>query len=354
VGPYPEPLGGVSVYIKRMKEYLDSLGIANQVWDISPTKKVQSNVFPTDIKWTPFRHLLRMDIQLIHYHLFSYRSKIYIGLLNRLFFKQRKKILTIHGAAGNMFGMNDQALLRALNSFDAIICVKSGDRQYLIEQGVVTLIREISAFIFPGLIACDMKMPVRIEDFMYKHPFIITANASALRFHNKDDLYGLDMCIELMARLKRTYPQRQLGFIFGLSEVRDHDYFQTIKQLIQRNGIEDDFLLLTEKLEFYPIIKKSQLFIRPTNTDGFSVSLAEAIHFKVPVVASDIVQRPTGTILFHTRDHDDLYRKVVEVICQYEDYRAEAKNLSLPNNAEQVWQLYQEVIAEKVTGKYCG
>ena len=321
VGPYPEPLGGVSVYIKRMKEYLDSLGIANQVWDISPIKKVESNVFPTSIQWTPFKHLLRMDIQLIHYHLFSYRSKIYIGVLNRLFFKHRKKVLTIHGAVSNIFGMHDQALLRALNSFDAIICVKSGDSKHLVEHGVVTKVREIPAFIIPGQMACEMKTPARIEDFMHKHPFLITANGSALRFHNQADLYGLDMCIELMARLKRTYPQKQLGFIFSLSEVTDYDYFQTIQQQIQRNGIEDDFLLLTEKLEFYPFIQKSQLFIRPTNTDGFSVSLAEAIYFKVPVIASDIVRRPTGTILFHTRDHDDLYLKVNEVICKYDEYQ---------------------------------
>lgn len=37
VGPCPEPLGGISVYLKRLKDYMDSVGIKNQVCDISNT-----------------------------------------------------------------------------------------------------------------------------------------------------------------------------------------------------------------------------------------------------------------------------------------------------------------------------
>ena len=44
IGPYPPPIGGVSMHIKRMKERLDSNRIQNEVWDISRVKKNISNI----------------------------------------------------------------------------------------------------------------------------------------------------------------------------------------------------------------------------------------------------------------------------------------------------------------------
>ena len=64
----------------------------------------------------------------------------------------------------------------------------------------------------------------------------------------------------------------------------------------------------------WPLFKKVDLFLRPTNTDGFGISLAEAIHFGTLAIASDVCPRPEGTILFKNRDFNDLFTKVNKIL----------------------------------------
>ena len=54
--------------------------------------------------------------------------------------------------------------------------------------------------------------------------------------------------------------------------------------------------------------------VRPTCTDGFGVSIQEAITFGCPAVASDVCQRPTGTVVFKNRDMEDFERKVRSIL----------------------------------------
>ena len=59
VGGYPEPIGGVSIYIKRMKEYVDSKGIDNEVWDLSKVYKNKIGVKNVRFKYVPFKYFFR-------------------------------------------------------------------------------------------------------------------------------------------------------------------------------------------------------------------------------------------------------------------------------------------------------
>jgi glycosyltransferase involved in cell wall biosynthesis len=42
--------------------------------------------------------------------------------------------------------------------------------------------------------------------------------------------------------------------------------------------------------------------VRPTRSDGDALSIREALHAAVPVVASDVVERPEGTLTFPLED----------------------------------------------------
>ena len=76
-------------------------------------------------------------------------------------------------------------------------------------------------------------------------------------------------------------------------------------------GLEDSFILIEESLaEVYPLLLVSHVFIRPTNTDGNSVSVKEALWFGCQVIASDAVVRPEEVILFANRDSNDLANKI--------------------------------------------
>jgi glycogen(starch) synthase len=65
------------------------------------------------------------------------------------------------------------------------------------------------------------------------------------------------------------------------------------------------------------VISRSAALIRPTYTDGDSISVREALALGVPVIASNAVARPAGTVLFETGNSDDLMKKMG---CVFETY----------------------------------
>ena len=121
------------------------------------------------------------------------------------------------------------------------------------------------------------------------------------------------MCIELTAKLKNIYPN--LGFIFALANEKvNMEYIDKMHLRIKELNLEENFYFLTGQKELWPIFKKASLMIRPTNTDGYGVSIAEALYFGCPAIASDVCDRPEGTILFKNRNLDDLYDKTKRVL----------------------------------------
>ncbi len=51
--------------------------------------------------------------------------------------------------------------------------------------------------------------------------------------------------------------------------------------------------------------------MRPTLSDGASVSIQEALFFVISVVASDVCERPNQVILFKSRNVLDFTEKVI-------------------------------------------
>jgi hypothetical protein len=342
VGAVPPPIGGVTVYIKRMKDFLDSKNIANQVWDYSRIKKNEENVVNLWFPFIPFYYAINKDIKIIHYHIVGTMTKNYIGFFNRNFFKKRKKILTIHGACKGLFDRNRKLICKSLNSFDAIICMTNNDKKYLIENGIIIDIYDIPGFIPPTIKEQDIKEISRdVWNFINDHKPLISANASNISFYKQQDLYGIDMCIELCTNLKNEYPH--IGFIFSIPSINDYEYFKTMKQRIIQNGIEDNFLFFTKPYQLYPILMKSDIFVRPTNTDGDAISIREALYLKIPTVASDVVPRPEGTLIFGNRDIEDFILKVKDIIINYNLYKEKFKRKEIENNAEKILEIYQKM-----------
>lgn len=343
VGSYPPPIGGISVYIQRMKDFLDSEGIKNQVWDYHNLGMTKENIFHRRFFLIPFYYGVMKDIDIIHYNISGIKTKNYIGFFNRFLFKQRKKIITIHGNCKELFSNNNKLIVKSLNSFDAIVCVKNGDRELLLSKGITSDIYEISAFIPPTIQEQDIKkIDEEVYRFIANHKPILSANASRIVFYKTIDLYGIDMCIDLCAKLKKNYPD--IGFIFSLQSVKNTKYFKKLKHRIIKNDIQHNFLFYTQPSPLYPILINSNIFVRPTNMDGDSVSIREALYFKIPTVASDVVPRPEGTVVFKNRNVEDFFSKVTDTLDNYALQKKKLETISIENNAEQILTIYQKFL----------
>lgn len=119
--------------------------------------------------------------------------------------------------------------------------------------------------------------------------------------------------IDLIKHLKDN--KYNVCCIFTVSNIDTNDsYFKHCKDLIKKNNIENNFLLISGHHSFPRIITKSDIIIRPTTTDGDALTIREALWFNKSIIASNVVKRPQGTIIFKNRDLADLIEKVVNTI----------------------------------------
>lgn len=344
VGGYPPPYGGISIFIKRMKLYLDSLNIENRVWSLSEVNDIPG-VDKIRLRYLPFKIIFSKNIDVIHYNITGSKRRIFAGIISSIFLRKKKKIITIHCDCSNLFIKNRLHMKIALNSFDVIICVKKGDKKFLINNGIKKTIYEIPALLYPVEAEKDFKLiPVDVWDFINKSKFLICANGM-IKFYNNEDLYGIDMLIEIAKRLKQSsYDISLIIAVLGIKfqNEREKIYYNELKNKIIDFGLNSSiFIYESMDTELYPILKNSNLFIRPTNNDGFGISIAEALYYDVPSIASDVCERPAGTIIFKSRDIDGLYKKVTDVINNYDFYKGIVKKNKEDSCACKLLKIYE-------------
>ena len=344
VGGYPPPYGGISIFIKRMKLYLDSLNIENRVWSLSEVNGAPG-IDKIRLRYLPFKIIFSKNIDVIHYNISGSTGRIFAGIINILFLRKKKKIITIHCDCSNLFIKNRLLMKVALNSFDVIICVKKGDKKFLIGNGIKKAIYQIPALLYPVEAEKDFKLiPVDVWEFINKSKFLICANGM-IKFYNNEDLYGIDMLIEIAKRLKQnSYDISLIIAVLGIKFQNEKEkiYYNELKNKIVDYGL-NGLIFIYESIdtELYPMLKSSSLFIRPTNYDGYGISIAEALYYDVPGIASDVCERPAGTIIFKSRDIDDLYKKVTDVINNYGFYKEIVKKNKEDSCACKLLKIYE-------------
>lgn len=351
LGSYPPPYGGVSVYIKRLKDKLEEKGIDYIVYDLLGERKDVSDanviLVSDSTKWL-LKYFFTAKEDIIHLHTSDWRVRAVIGLMG---LRRKKTIISIHGESlknslrkGNY--LKRQIIKLALKSSSFIIASNTEIEELCLSLRVKSdHVAVIPSFIPPSIRDEEIaEIPQEIWDFMESHYPVVSANAFQIRFHNNQDLYGIDMCIDLCANLQNDYPQ--IGLVFCLPDIGDYEYFNKMRQRITEKGIEKNFLFVTQPYSFYPILMKSYIFVRPTNTDGDAVSLREALYFKVPSVASDVVPRPEGTVLFRNREVSDFTLKVKDLLSNYEQRKKELDSITIEDNFGELIKVYRKLIGD--------
>lgn len=349
IGPYPPPYGGIAIHVQRLREQLVKNGYECVIYDLGKQEKLQGGSV-TAIKnarlWLlRYFFLAREDI--IHYQYSDWQLGVFTGLMGLL---GKRTVISIvgddledHLKRGNW--LRRQVIRFALRHSSYMIAVNSKIRELLLSLEVrPERIRVITPFL-PPVIRDEAfnGIPPEIWRYIDSHEPVISANAFRLRFFNGVDLYGLDMCLELCSSLKSAYPR--IGFVFCLADIGEYDYFEKIKREIRARNLEDNFLFITQPLhEVYPIWQKSDIFVRPTSSDGDSVSLCEALYLKTPSVASDVISRPEGTVLFKNRDVGSFTESVERVLHNYAQIKRELESVEIKSGINQILEVYSELV----------
>lgn len=354
LGPYPPPYGGVSVHVKRLYERLKDY-TSIKIHTTSKNKFFLSKKIKDIIVFSFF---LKKE-EIYHIHESSIKLILMLSFIN--FIRKNKMILTIHNDRFESNYDKESFIIRYLlkkflKNINHIILVGNNEIEFFYKNNIKkNNISVIPGYINPVInredyLKIDKQVWKFINDSKEKNEKIITANGN-IRFFNNEDLYGLDLLIELIHLLKKDGYKVSLLFAllgYGNQTQEERNYFEELENRIKKYQLDKKiFIYKVKDTEYYPILDKTDIFIRPTNTDGYGISVTEAIYLKRPAIASDVCQRQKGTIYFKSRDIKDLLEKTKLVLNNYNEEKNKLKEIEVKEYYKDVLEIYKKVYEGK-------
>jgi len=307
IGHIAPPFGGVAVHIARLAAHMKRMCSVDFIDESSHIKKEYFN-FRSLKLFTYLRKIRNADI--VHIHSSDWRLRFFHIAIARLL--RKHCVVTLHSFRTES-GLLVAAHRRILKLAHARVFVSRDIQEKLLFVDDHSYVKE--GFI-PPLLKDEAPLPHylinEIEQAQARDAKILISNASRLDEYNGEDLYGVDLAINLMEHLSN---RRDVICIFIVSSLEKHaDKFHFYQQQYIEKGLEASFLLLYENLSFPLLMQHADIVLRLTNTDGDSLTVREALELGVVPIASDVVQRPSGTVLYKNRDLQDLINKVEHVL----------------------------------------
>jgi len=312
IGPCPPPLGGVSIHIQRVSTKLRSQ--KNLVFHHNMAQHYK-NKLSSGISL--IKNLYRTKPDLVYYHEPT-RSlkKLFVTLLFSPLIGY--KVITVDHNCRKLYTFSKfkRFLFRKLIKRVEQVVVIGNTTDQCYQENAIPLNENYSIespFLHPDLSQEEVLIkafPSSVKTFIEQHtPLLTTAIFTTVRYKNKD-LYGVDLCIDLVEELKKDYPS--IGFLCGICKIETQEQkenFALLRKEIEKRGLVPHFYFFIDKIEIWPLIKRSDLFVRPSRSDSFGISIQEALSFNVPAVASDVCLRPANTILFKANDKEEFIEK---------------------------------------------
>ena len=312
-GFYPPPLGGISIYCKRLAEKMHELDSSIVLRNFASSSSDKVYVENVHNRIWQFVSLLFARKRLIH----SQFTNIYMLLLLYIFGWRHPLVMTLHNRRLVLLdgwkrkvvnGLFRRARYIIYN--DATYTASLQGKYDFDAQKVVIL----PTYISPSKDECKGVTP-DIEAFCRKHEYTMSANAHSLLNNVFGDVYGLDQIIELVNRL--VYKDgMDVGVVFCIADISESSYYEACRARIHSLNLDDYFhFVIQSDVNGFEVWARTDLFLRPTMSDMEGVSVKEALEFGTPVVASDVCVRPREAVLYKKANVDDLYEKVIGVLC---------------------------------------
>lgn len=344
-GTFPSPVGGTSIHVYRLFKYMQKFFIVTGVDTYGNAKKETEGVISvSNYKKFLLNFIFNSCFDLLHSHTHSWNERFILGVICKIKFK--KIVFTFHSLRSSN---EKQGFLFSLKvkvvSFlaDAFICPNKDIEMQLLKMGVC----KKKLYVIPTLLlpenSSTNNLDARVNNFLSSGDILVTANASNTNKYQGVDLYGLDMFIQLCQDVKSV---ENIKFIYCLTKVTDKKYYNECLDKITKLGISDKLLIVNAELDFSNVLQRTDIFIRPTCYDSYGISVGEAIHLKVPALASDVCERAAGSILFKNRDNIDLNLKFKDVLENLDKYKTALNDIELVDNSKDIKQLYDLLLTE--------
>ncbi len=339
IGPHPHNVGGISMHMKRLT-YLLSDECEFDFVDEGHTRF--EHVF--NIRSCNFIRYLSIirSSDVVHINSGHYLLRLFHMIVCKMLLRKHT-VVTVHrnpevepclGLTRFLMKKCDHVIVVNQEGYNLLAGSNPG-RRFLMQP----------AFL-PPVIDNEPTLPEPVLHWLQvaqsqPNHYIMVSNAWNLVMHHGEDLYGLDLCIQAAIKLCKQQDNKQYFFVFVVATCTENtDLLHRYQKQIKDCGLEDVFLIWTSPLSFVRLIAFSDVLLRTTNTDGDAISIREALFMGKKVIASDVVKRPEGVVLFKNRNADSLV-EAIELSENYEsspttegsfDYKHFYLKLYLSNN----------------------
>ena len=353
IGSYPPPYGGVGIGVKRLADLLESLSIPyvvyNTVSDVEIPDKVVS--VAKQRRFWSFRYLLTCRERAVIVR----TSNIYGYALGALLYVLKKKPTAIF--FGNV--VYPRLAVDRSRSLAGRLIRWTVRHAYLMvgvsEQVCETLVaigapddrvRYIPGFLLPKSKFCVSQVDETVERFLKSHHPTLLALATSFACDDKQrPIYGIDLMLEAVDRLRQNYPNIGLLLIIPARDEEIERNCLSLKGQLEKRGLSELILPYLMSNEMFPLFSMVDIHLRPTRTDGDANSVREALYAGVPVLASDAAPRPEGTVVYPTEDINAFVEALDEIIVNLATYKEKVSRIDVKDSSEKYIQLIHELLA---------
>jgi glycosyltransferase involved in cell wall biosynthesis len=287
-------------------------------------RKVGSKSLIPWIKLNAF--LLGFKPDIIHFHLEGMRKMV---------FHPAPKVFTIH----NAYSSN-----REYPKYQALYAISDGVKNYTKQQGFDAIT------VWNGI---DTKS-IRIREKEIKPNSICRmVCVGRLRFVHK----GQDVLVKALSILNNE------GVInYHLDFIGDGESREELEKMLEEYGLREQVTILgqRDRSYIYDHLCDYNLYVLPSRSEGFGLTVAEAMCAKVPVLVSDL-EGPMGVIdggrlgmSFKSEDPQSLANQIKAFVEQGEDagqvdeaYQYAVEHFDICRTAKQYIEEYKKVLTRK-------
>lgn len=317
-GYLPPLYGGVSVHLQRLLPFLDQSGYSYSFYDQNGQCDPSRNIYATyKTPLSYLRFLATVPEKIVHFNVGSPWSLV--PAVSILKIRRKSVVWTVHSMAPHRTYLAAPPALRlilrqTLRRCDKIVAVNEEIATWLCDIGCLpTRVLVKAAFLPPSSDElADTHLDPLITKFVANHSPVIGVHGYFGYYLSGKDVYGIDLLADFLEMIKKEFSNA--GLYTVISGSRDESHRRRIFEERARRKLVNDWMIIESNFPACAIYKLTDVFIRPTQTDGDSMSVRECIYLGVPVIASDCVGRPEACDLFVTGDVYDLARKVLDVL----------------------------------------
>jgi glycosyltransferase involved in cell wall biosynthesis len=335
LGPVPPPFGGISVHLSRLVPLLLRAGLKVGVlnhFGSTDMPFVVAALHRNPLNY--YRIPKKFRARIVHYHHSGWWPLVTLALAKGS--SRARYILTLHGGAiygplRSKMPIVSRITRWALCRFDTIIVVDPNVASFVqshVDKQRIVVLPAYLEFRNDDLAAYD----ARIEAFLDSGRVLVVAAYGVQFLDDGRELYGLDMATQAFTTLARARKNLRLAIFLARRQLgpKPRRHLARLERRLEQAGLSDRALIVFG-LPLLPALRANAVFVRPTRAEGDAVSVREAQSAGLPVIASDVVPRPPGVVVFPTDDVAELCEALRVVL----DDSDQQSGVATSRNAEQ-------------------